>query len=204
MRRVRWGATRQHVLGVEAVLAPGEVSRAGGKHVKVSSGYDLTQLIIGSEGTLALVTEATVRLYPRLPWQATVLAPFASLQQVTAAVPRIVASGLGPLILEYVDMLTMAAITASEDVDLGVPAAVREAALAYLVVMVVSRSEGRGGGVAGRSGQRRARQRDREEELLPRARGPGRRRPHAAGEAGLRSAGHPGPRCHRRLTGRTS
>ena len=143
MRAVKYGVTRQHVLGVEAVLASGEVFRAGGKHVKVSSGYDLTQLIIGSEGTLALVTEATVRLYPRLPWQATVLAPFASLEQVTAAVPRIVASGLGPLILEYVDMLTMAAITASEDLDLGVPAAVREGALAYLVVMVEARSEER-------------------------------------------------------------
>jgi len=143
MRAVKYGVTRQHVLGLEAVLASGEVFRAGGKHVKVSSGYDLTQLIIGSEGTLALVTEATVRLYPRLPWQATVLAPFASLEQVTAAVPRIVASGLGPLILEYVDMLTMAAITASEDLDLGVPAAVRETALAYLVVMVEARSEER-------------------------------------------------------------
>jgi glycolate oxidase len=143
MRAVKYGVTRQHVLGVEAVLASGEVFRAGGKHVKVSSGYDLTQLIIGSEGTLALVTEATVRLYPRLPWLATVLAPFASLEQVTAAVPRIVASGLGPLILEYVDMLTMAAITASEDLDLGVPAAVRETALAYLVVMVEARSEER-------------------------------------------------------------
>ena len=143
MRAVKYGVTRQHVLGLEAVLASGEVFRAGGKHVKVSSGYDLTQLIIGSEGTLALVTEATVRLYPRLPWLATVLAPFASLEQVTAAVPRIVASGLGPLILEYVDMLTMAAITASEDLDLGVPAAVRETALAYLVVMVEARSEER-------------------------------------------------------------
>ena len=143
MRAVKYGVTRQHVLGVEAVLASGEVFRSGGKHVKVSSGYDLIQLIIGSEGTLALVTEATLRLYPRLTWQATVLAPFASLDQVTAAVPRIVASGLGPLILEYVDMVAMAAITASEDLDLGVPAAVRDSALAYLVVMLEQRSSQR-------------------------------------------------------------
>jgi glycolate oxidase len=143
MRAVKYGVTRQHVLGVEAVLASGEVFRSGGKHVKVSSGYDLTQLIIGSEGTLALVTEATLRLYPRLPWQATVLAPFASLEQVTAAVPRIVAGGLGPLILEYVDMVAMAAITASEDLDLGVPAAVRDSAQAYLVVMLEQRSSER-------------------------------------------------------------
>jgi glycolate oxidase len=143
MRAVKYGVTRQHVLGVEAVLASGEVFRSGGKHVKVSSGYDLTQLIIGSEGTLALVTEATLRLYPRLPCQATVLAPFASLQQVTAAVPRIVASGLGPLILEYVDMVAMAAITQSEDLDLGVPAGIRDSAQAYLVVMLEQRSSER-------------------------------------------------------------
>ena len=73
MRAVKYGVTRQHVLGLEAVLASGEVLRTGGKIVKTSAGYDLTQLIVGSEGTLALVTEATVRLYPRLAHQATVL-----------------------------------------------------------------------------------------------------------------------------------
>lgn len=143
MRAVRYGVTRNHVLGLEAVLASGEVLRTGGKHVKVSSGYDLTQLIVGSEGTLALVTEAVVRLYPRLPFQATVLAPFASLDQVTAAVPQIVASGIGPLICEYVDVLTMAAMTASDDIDVGIPAEVRESALAYLVVMLEERTAGR-------------------------------------------------------------
>ena len=143
MRAVRYGVTRQHVLGLEAVLASGEVIRTGGKFVKCSSGYDLTQLITGSEGTLALVTEATVRLYPRLPCQATVLAPFGSLEQVTAAVPAILAGGLRPLVLEYVDMLTMAAITEREDLDLGVPAAVRERALAYLVVVLEDRTDER-------------------------------------------------------------
>ena len=143
MRAVKYGVTRRHVLGLEAVLASGEVIRTGGKYVKVSSGYDLTQLIIGSEGTLALVTEATLRLYPRRPCQETLLAPFGSLAEVTAAVPQIVASGVEPLILEYVDMLTMAAITQSEDIDLGIPAAVRETALAYLLVVQEGRDPGR-------------------------------------------------------------
>lgn len=143
MRAVKYGVTRRHVLGLEAVLASGQVIRTGGKQVKISSGYDLTQLITGSEGTLALVTEATVRLYPRLPCQATLLAPFSSLAEVTAAVPRILASGAGPMILEYVDMLTMAAITQGEDMDLGVPAAVRDSAQAYLVVVQEQRSEER-------------------------------------------------------------
>jgi len=143
MRAVRYGVTRQHVLGVEAVLASGEVIRSGGKFVKCSTGYDLTQLIIGSEGTLALVTEAILRLYPRLPCQATVLAPFGSLEQVTAAVSAIIASGLRPLALEYVDFFSMAVITEREDLDLGVPAAIRERALAYLVVMLEDRTDDR-------------------------------------------------------------
>jgi glycolate oxidase len=136
MRAVKYGVTRHQVLGLEAVLAGGEVIRSGGKFVKASTGYDLTQLITGSEGTLALVTEATLRLYPRAPHQATILAPFATLDEVTAAVPRIVGSGVGPLILEYIDMLTMAAATAHVGLDLGVPDEIRDTALAYLVVML--------------------------------------------------------------------
>ena len=138
MRAVKYGVTRHHVLGLEAVLANGDVIRTGGKFVKTSTGYDLTQLLIGSEGTLALVTEATLKLHPRLPHSATVLAPFTTLDDVTAAVPRIVASGIGPLILEYVDMITMAAITAHVGLDLGIPEPVREAALAYLVIVLES------------------------------------------------------------------
>ncbi|HEX6568275.1 MAG TPA: FAD-linked oxidase C-terminal domain-containing protein [Acidimicrobiales bacterium] len=134
MRAVKYGVTRHHVLGIEAVLPSGEVIRCGGKVVKVSTGYDLTQLVIGSEGTLALVTRAYLKLVPRAPHQATVLAPFATLEAVTAAVPEIVRSGVGPLILEYIDMLTMAAATAYVGIDLGIPDAVKEAALAYLVV----------------------------------------------------------------------
>ncbi|NED54561.1 FAD-binding oxidoreductase, partial [Micromonospora aurantiaca] len=76
MHAVKEGVTRHHVLGLEAVLPTGEVIRTGGRYVKTSTGYDLTQLIVGSEGTLALVTEVTLRLRPRLPHRAGVLAPF--------------------------------------------------------------------------------------------------------------------------------
>lgn len=134
MRAVKYGVTRHHVLGLEAVLPSGEVIRCGGKIVKASTGYDLTQLIIGSEGTLALVTNAYLKLYPRAPHSSTVLAPFPSLEAVTEAVPKVVASGVGPLILEYIDMLTMAAATAHVGLDLGISDDVRESALAYLVV----------------------------------------------------------------------
>ena len=138
MRAIRYGVTRHHVLGLEAVLAGGQVIRTGGKIVKSATGYDLTQLLIGSEGTLALITEATLKLEPRLPHTATVLAPFGTLEEVTQAVPRIVASGAAPLILEYLDMLTMASITASAAIDLGIPQKIRDTALAYLVVVLES------------------------------------------------------------------
>ena len=134
MRAVKYGVTRNNVLGLQAVLATGEIIRTGGKNSKVSSGYDLTQLIIGSEGTLALVTEVIVKLVPRLAHGATVLAPFGDFDQVMTAVPKIISSGLAPTILEYIDNLTMAAIVNMEKLELGVPETIREACEAYLVV----------------------------------------------------------------------
>ncbi len=143
MRAVKYGVTRHHVLGLEAVLAGGEVIRTGGRFVKASTGYDLTQLIIGSEGTLALVTEAVLKLYPRVAHQATVLAPFSTLDEVTAAVPRIVDSGIGPLILEYIDLLTMSATRSFTGLELGIPQEIQDTALAYLVVMLENTHEDR-------------------------------------------------------------
>jgi glycolate oxidase len=143
MRAVKYGVTRHQVLGLEAVLGTGETIRTGGKFVKSTSGYDLTQLIVGSEGTLAVVTEAILRLYPRQPHAATVLAPFRTVADVATAVPRIVQSGAAPMILEYIDMMTMTAITAARGLELGIGAAVKDAALAYLVVVLESRSESR-------------------------------------------------------------
>jgi glycolate oxidase len=136
MRAVKYGVTRHHVLGLEAVLGTGEVISTGGKFVKATSGYDLTQLVIGSEGTLALVTRAVLRLHPRPEHQATVLAPFATMDLVAGAVPPVVASGVGPLLVEYIDMISMAGITANAGIDLGIPEDVRAAALAYLVIVL--------------------------------------------------------------------
>ncbi len=143
MRAVKYGVTRHQVLGLEAVLGTGEVIRTGGKFVKATTGYDLTQLIVGSEGTLALVTEAILRLSPRPAFAQTVLAPFATLGDVTAAVPKIVASGLAPLLVEYIDVITMDAITTGHGVELGVAPAVKAQALAYLVVVLEDRRDDR-------------------------------------------------------------
>ena len=76
LRCVKYGVTRDWVLGLEVVLADGSVIRTGGKNVKDVAGYDLTGLFVGSEGTLGLITEATLRLLPMPPAKLTLLAFF--------------------------------------------------------------------------------------------------------------------------------
>jgi len=143
MRAVKYGVTRHHVLGLEAVLATGEVIRSGGKFVKTSTGYDLTQLIIGSEGTLALVTQVIVKLVPRLAFGATLLAPFRTLSEAMNAVPALVLHGIGPLMVEYIDRITMTAITAQSGLELGVSAAAQDETQAYLLVVLEGRTQTR-------------------------------------------------------------
>jgi glycolate oxidase len=140
MRAVKYGVTRHHVLGLEAVLATGELLRTGGKFVKTSTGYDLTQLIIGSEGTLALVTQVTLKLVPDLSHRATLLAPFASLASAVRAVPALIVSGVGPLLVEYIDRMTMMAITAQSGISLGIAEGLQAQTEAYLLVVIEGRS----------------------------------------------------------------
>jgi len=139
MRAVRHGVTRHHVIGLELVMVDGTVVRTGGPVVKSSSGYDLTQLVIGSEGTLALVTEVTLRLSPTMDHAATVLVPFADVTEVTRVVPRVVASGLEPAMLEYLDVISMSSITQAAGLELGVDPDVAAAASAYLVIVLETR-----------------------------------------------------------------
>jgi glycolate oxidase len=143
MRAVKYGIARHNVLGLQAVLPTGEIIRTGGKIAKVSTGYDLTQLIVGSEGTLALATEVIVKLYPRLDHSATVLAPFADFDQVMEAVPKILATGLTPYILEYIDNMTMAALVYTQNLELGIPDNIRDSCQAYLIVALENRTSDR-------------------------------------------------------------
>lgn len=103
MNAVKYGVTRQHVLGLEAVLAGGEVVRTGGKFVKSSSGYDLTQLLIGSEGTLAIITEITLKLYIKPAHREALFIPFYNLKNAIDSVPDILLLGKIPCGLEFMD-----------------------------------------------------------------------------------------------------
>jgi glycolate oxidase len=107
---VKYGVTRDAVLGLEVVLADATRIRLGGKNVKDVAGYGLIPLIVGSQGTLALITEATLRLRPAPPARATLLAFFPTLEAAGDAVGMLTAAGLGPVTLELMDRVTIAAV----------------------------------------------------------------------------------------------
>jgi glycolate oxidase len=102
-RAFKYGVTRRYVLGLEAVLPTGEILRTGGKVVKNVVGYDLTQLLVGSEGTLAIVTQMVLRLIPKPPVVATLRATFPSVGYAVDAVMRMVQARVVPSTIEIVD-----------------------------------------------------------------------------------------------------
>ena len=110
LRCVKYGVTRDWVAGLEVVLADGSVIRSGGKNKKDVAGYDLPGLFVGSEGTLALITEATLRLLPLPPAKLTLIAFFASVHDAGEAVAGITAAGVVPVTLELMDAFTIAAV----------------------------------------------------------------------------------------------
>jgi glycolate dehydrogenase FAD-linked subunit len=107
---VKYGQTRESVLALEVVLADGSVIRTGGKNAKDVAGYSLTHLMVGSQGTLGLITEATLRLRPAPPPRATLLAFFGSLDDAGQAVAAIPVAGLHPVTLELMDRATIRAV----------------------------------------------------------------------------------------------
>jgi glycolate oxidase len=109
-RAFKYGTTRRYVMGLEAVLADGQVVRTGGKTVKNVVGYDLTQLLVGSEGTLAIVTEIILRLVPKPPSQAALRATFRSVEDAVDAVSRTVRARVVPAALELVDRVSLDAL----------------------------------------------------------------------------------------------
>jgi glycolate oxidase len=108
---VKYGVTTDHVLGIEVVLADGRAIRLGGRAVKDVTGYDLKRLFIGSEGTLGIVTEATLRLRPAPPPSQTMVATFDDLQAAGRAISAI-ARSWRPAVLELMDRTAVRAVEA--------------------------------------------------------------------------------------------
>jgi glycolate oxidase len=139
-RAFKYGTTRQYVLALESVLPTGEIIRTGSKAVKNVVGYDLTRLIVGSEGTLAIVTAITLRLIPKPPSQSTLTASFSTIGQACDAVTELIRRRAVPAAIELLDgaslraaeAYTRTAIAASGTEALlivecdGMPAAVHE------------------------------------------------------------------------------
>jgi glycolate oxidase len=102
-RAFKYGTTKQYVLGLEAVLPTGEIIRTGGKVVKNVVGYDLTHLLVGSEGTLAIITRIVLRLIPKPPARIALRATFNTIEAAAEAVTRVIAHRVIPASLELID-----------------------------------------------------------------------------------------------------
>ena len=109
-RAFKYGTTKQYVLGLEAVLPTGEIIETGGKVVKNVVGYDLTHLLVGSEGTLAIITKVILRLVPKPLVQTTIRACFADIGGAVTAVTNIIKARVVPAALELVDRDSLDAV----------------------------------------------------------------------------------------------
>ena len=104
---MKYGTTKDYVLGLEAVLPDGSILRTGGKLVKDAAGYDLTRLLVGSGGTLAILTEATVKLIPKPSYRKAMVAVYDDLNAAARTVSNIIANHIFPCTLEFMDQPTL-------------------------------------------------------------------------------------------------
>ena len=118
-RGLKYGVTKDYVIGLEVVTPEGEVIRTGGRTIKNVTGYDLTKLIVGSEGTLGIITEAILRLHPKPQATQTLMALFDDLVEAGRAISKTLQSGILPSKLEIMDQFSIKAV---EEYDpLGLP-----------------------------------------------------------------------------------
>lgn len=121
-RGLKYGVTKDYVIGLEVVTPEGEVIRTGGRTVKNVTGYDLTKLIVGSEGTLGIITEAILRLFPKPQATKTLMAVFDDIVNSGRAITNILSSGILPSKLEIMDNATINAVEAYEPLGLPIEA----------------------------------------------------------------------------------
>jgi glycolate oxidase len=119
LRGLKYGTTKDYVIGLEAVLANGDIMRTGGKLMKDVAGYDLTKLLVGSEGTLAIITEATLKLVPPPKTKKTMLAMYKDLYGAARTVSRIIEAKIIPATLEFMDNPTIQVV--DDFAKLGLP-----------------------------------------------------------------------------------
>ncbi|WP_047152521.1 FAD-binding oxidoreductase [Aneurinibacillus tyrosinisolvens] len=110
MRGLKYGVTKDYIMGLEAVLPSGEVLRVGGKSAKDVAGYDITKLLVGSEGTLAVVTEITAKLLPLPTAKQTLVAYYNDLTDAARTVQRVIAAKIIPATMEFLDQATMVVV----------------------------------------------------------------------------------------------
>ncbi|WLR51826.1 glycolate oxidase subunit GlcD [Bacillus tianshenii] len=107
LRGLKYGVTRDYVMGLEVVLPNGDIIRTGGKLAKDVAGYDLTRLFVGSEGTLGVITEATMKLIPQPETKKTMLAVYKDIESAAQSVSNIIAAKIIPTTLEFMDRSTI-------------------------------------------------------------------------------------------------
>ncbi len=135
-RAVRYGTTKDYVLGLEFVLADGSVITTGGKIVKNATGYNLSGILVGSEGTLAVVTKIFLRLVPAPSASVDMLIPFTSIQDAAVAVTEILQSGIVPATIEFMERDAIALVAGHLGREVPFPAAG-----AHLLIQVDGSSE---------------------------------------------------------------
>ena len=119
IRTVKYGACKDNVLQMQVALPDGRLFHVGSRSIKQSSGYDLLHLFVGSEGTLGVITEATLRLVPIPNLMSAVVATFPTVAAAVETVVAIRGSGLEPAALEFIDHFTADMLTQETDVDFG-------------------------------------------------------------------------------------
>ncbi len=121
-RGLKYGVTKDYVIGLELITPEGEIIKTGGRTVKNVTGYDLTKLIVGSEGTLGIITKAVLRLLPKPPASETVMAVFNNLVDAGSAISKILSAGILPAKMELMDQASIAAVENYEPLGLPVDA----------------------------------------------------------------------------------